>query len=384
MERVVSANIWPSTAPWFNWVAATAFLFYQRRMTALNFTPYKRLTHILTATLVCLIAASCAKDAGLMKSTRVIMGTYVTITVNREGLTDDKAREAVAAAYAEVERVDRLMSTYKPESDLSKVNKEAGIRPVKVDPEVVDCVARALGIAMATDGSFDPTVGPLVRLWGVGSDHAKVPAEYEIRASLARVDYRKVVVDKPASTVFIKDKAMGLDLGGIAKGYASDLAVAALKRRGVKGAIVACAGDIRLFGVREGGAPWRVGVQHPRDKAALLTELDLTDGAVSTSGDYERFFIKDGVVYHHIMDPRTGGPARGLVSVTILAREAWLADSLATGLFVLGPERALAYARAHPEIEVLMVGLDGKLMATGRFDKLGLPAVVKVGPLGQM
>ena len=130
---------------------------------------------------------------------------------------------------------------------------------------------------------------------------------------------------------------------------------------------MACAGDLKLFGKRPDGKPWSVGIQHPREKDTLMAKVDVTDRAVSTSGDYERYFIKDGVRYHHIIDPATGYPARGLVSVTVMAKDSWLADSLATGLFVLGPKKAWVVANAHPEVEVLMVGSDGKVMATGRF-----------------
>jgi len=315
--------------------------------------------------------SSCAPKDNAYKSTRVIMGTYVTITAERGELPEIVVRAAVADAFKEVERVDRLMSTYKPESELSEVNREAGIRPVKVDPEVLAAAGYALDVARMTDGAFDATVGPLVRLWGIGGDSPKVPTPAEIERARALVDYRQVELDRAAGTVFIRKKGMSLDLGGIAKGYASDLAVDMLKKRGIKGGIVAVAGDLKLFGSRADGSPWKIGIQHPRNKDAIMAKVELTDGATSTSGDYERFFIRDGVRYCHILDPKTGYPAHGLISVTVIAKESYLADSLATGLFVLGQKKAGAFAEGHPEVEVLLVDAGGNVTATGRFRRLG-------------
>lgn len=328
---------------------------------------------LLIIALIFILAACASKqEDGLVKDTRVIMGTYVTISVVKNGMTGDEAMAAINGAFDQITKVDKLMSTYKPESQLSMINKNAGIAPVKADPEVIAVIEKAIEVAKTTDGAFDPTVGPLVRLWGVGGKDANVPDSKKVQDAMPEVGYGKVEVDRDAGTVFIKKKGMSIDLGAIAKGYAADLAVNALQESGIKGGIVAVAGDLKLFGLRHGGSLWRVGIQHPREKDGVLVTLKLTSTAISTSGDYERYFIKDGVRYCHIMDPRTGYPAKGLVSVTVLANDSWLADSMATGIFVLGPEKGYALAMAHPEIEVLMVGLDGKILATGRFKSLGI------------
>lgn len=337
----------------------TTVQYYARRGTA-------RLLYIILI-LMLMPAASCTRDSGTYKETRTIMGTYVTITAERGELPEVLVRKAVADGFAEVERVDRLMSTYKPDSELSRINRQAGMAPVKVDPEVIDTVSLALDVASETGGSFDPTVGPLVKLWGIASKSARVPSGAEIADALTHVGYGEVIVDRAASTVFIKRPGMSIDLGGIAKGYASDRAAGAMKKAGVRGGIVAVAGDLLLFGSHSDGSPWRVGIQHPRDKSATLARLELSDAAISTSGDYERFFMKDGVRYHHILDPRTGKPARGLMSVSVVAPTSVQADSLATGFFVMGPERAMEFALAHPEVDVLMVTSEGKVLATGRF-----------------
>jgi len=317
-----------------------------------------------------LAASACSGRPESYSKTRVIMGTYVTITAERGDLPEILTRAAVFDAFAEIERVDRLMSTYKQDSQLSEINRQAGIRPVKVDPEVMQAVKDALEVSRMTAGGFDPTVGPLVRLWGIGHEGARVPAPDEIKKALAVVNYKDVAVDAGASTVYLTRKGMYLDLGGSAKGYASDRAVDVLKSKGIKGGIVAVAGDVRLFGSRSDSRPWGVGIQHPRDKGGLLAKLELTDAAVSTSGDYERFFIKDHTRYHHIFDPSTGYPAKGLMSLTVVAKEASLADPLTTGLFVLGPDKAYAFANAHPEFSVLMVTSKGEILKTGLFKSI--------------
>jgi thiamine biosynthesis lipoprotein len=318
--------------------------------------------------IVLTLVSSCSKKEELYKETRVIMGTYVTITLNEDGKSQQDLTSAGGDAFSQVEKVDRLMSTYKPESNLSRINRSAGIAPVKADPEVIDNIEKAIYVAKLTDGAFDVTVGPLVNAWKIGSRDARVPSPDEIKRALSLVGYRNIDINKKDGTVFINKRGASIDLGGIAKGYASDRAVEVLRKAGIKGGIVACAGDIKVFGLRPDGAPWTVGIQHPRrEDGALMAKITLTDAALSTSGDYERYFMKDGVRYHHIIDPRTGYPARGLMSVTVLSRESWLSDSMATGLFVMGPDKAYALALKHPEFEVLMITGAGKVLATGRF-----------------
>jgi len=314
---------------------------------------------------------------GLYKETRTIMGTYVTITAERGELPEILVRAAVRDAFGVLERVDRLMSTYKPDSELSEVNRMAGVRPVLVSMETAETVRMALETAAMTDGAFDPTVGPLVRLWNVSAKDAEVPPDGEIQTAGGLVGYKDVELSHgpEGTTVFIKRKGMSLDLGGVAKGYAADLAAEALMESGIPAGIVAVAGDLRLFGRRPDGSLWHIGIKHPREREDLLTKLDISDAGVSTSGDYERFFMKDGVRYHHIIDPRTGYPARGLISVSVAARTSSLADPLATALFVMGPGKARDFANSHPEIGVLAVTDEGETFATGRFRGLAMEPV---------
>jgi thiamine biosynthesis lipoprotein len=282
-----------------------------------------------------------AHEPTLYKDTRLLMDTAVTITVS--SASEAEAEAAIEAAFAELKRIGALIDFFDPKSELSAVNAAAGIAPVKVSPETLELVKAALDAASATDGAFDPTVGAVSVLW----DFAKKtrPPDAEIKQRLHLVDYRKVVLDAAASTVMLKERGMLMDLGGIAKGYAADRAAAVLSARGIKSALVACAGDIRAMGRRPDGGKWRVGIRAPRgDRNNLAGVLALENISVSTSGDYERYFIENGVRYHHILDPRTGYPARGFQSLTVAAPLGVTTDSTSTALFVLGPERAQAAA----------------------------------------
>ncbi len=331
---------------------------------------------LLYLPIVLLLIASCARGNGLYTETRVIMGTYITITLDRSGMTDDGLAKAAGDAFARITKVDNLMSTYKPMSNLSRINTNSGIAPILADPEVIENIDDASYVSSLSGGAFDITVGPLVNVWEIGSKKAHVPSPETIKKTLPLVGWRGIVVDKKAGTVFLKKRGASIDLGAIAKGYASDRAVAALLEDGIKGGIVACAGDIKVFGKKPDGSAWSVGIQNPRGpEGSVIAKLPLTDMAISTSGDYERYFFNDGKRYCHIIDPHTGYPASGLMSVTVLAKDSWLADSMGTTLFVLGPAKAYALALKHPELEVLMITDSGKILATGRFKGMKIAPV---------
>jgi len=293
--------------------------------------------------LLCLssIAISCIwnKDVLYKKST-LAMDTTVSITVVSR--SPEKAERAMDAAFDEIRRLERLLSFWTDDSEIALINKSAGISPVSVSPETLEIIEKSLFISEKTGGAFDPTIGPVIRLWDFRN--RKRPEEKELEKALGLVDYRMIKVDENASTAFLGDERMSFDTGGIAKGYAADQAVAVLRNMGVKAGLVAVAGDIRAFGKKPDGSPWRVGVRNPRAKGeedALIAHIDLEDAAISTSGDYERFFIEDGVRYHHILNPETGYPARECVSVTVMAPEGVYTDGLSTGIFVLGPEKGI-------------------------------------------
>jgi thiamine biosynthesis lipoprotein len=267
------------------------------------------------------------------------MGTEVTITVVAR--TNAEGAAAIDAAMAEVRRFDQMMSLYKDDSEIAKVNLAAGRHPVKVAPEMIEVAEAANRISKLTDGVFDVTIGPLVVLWQMRLREGKVPTDEEIMNVRSRVNYKNIVIDKKASTLFLRKPNMIMDFGGVAKGYAADKAADVLRKRGIENGIVALAGDIRVMGHRPDGSPWRIGVQHPREADKTLVVLDLSDKSISTSGDYERFQIVNKKRYHHVIDPRTGKPSTGMESVTVVGDSGAAVDPLTTALFILGTDKGL-------------------------------------------
>lgn len=285
-----------------------------------------------------LVPASCSR-VKTMQKTESIMGTEVTITVVAKSEAESSA--AIDAGMAEIRRFDGMMSLYRDDSEITKVNLAAGKRPVRVSPEMIEVVEAANRVSELTNGAFDVTIGPLVVLWQMRLKEGRVPTDNEIENIRQRVNYKEIVINKKESTIFLKKPNMIMDFGGVAKGYAADKVAELLRKRGIDDAIVALAGDIRLIGKRPDGSPWRVGVQHPREKDKALTVLDLSDKYISTSGDYERYKVVQKKRYHHIIDPRTGKPSEGMQSVTLVSERGAIGDPLSTALFILGTEQGM-------------------------------------------
>jgi len=289
---------------------------------------------------------------------RLMMGTVVGVTVF--GLNERAADDAMEAAFEEVLRVEELASRYIETSRIALWN-ERDEAAGEVGPEIASVVARALIIADMSGGAFDPTIAPVVDLWEF-EPGASVPDEGAVRSALARVDYAFVDVRANEGLVIAPDD-MDLDLDGIVKGYAVDCAIAVLRERGIEAAIVDAGGDVGFLGNPPNGPDWRVGVKHPRSDG-LLGVIAVDGGSVATSGDYQRYVDVDGVRYHHLLDPATGYPARGLASATVWARSALEADALATAVFVLGPDDGLALAGRLENVEALVVTEDGTVRGT--------------------
>jgi thiamine biosynthesis lipoprotein len=291
---------------------------------------------------------------------RLLLGTLVEITI---APNDESAKDAAQAVVDEISRVEDLTSFHKS-SGLADVNKGAGDGPFKPDAELLALIARGIQIASDTSGAFDPTVGPLCKLWQFSAGDPRRPTRPEIAEALSHVGWSRVRMDAAAGTITLPDRSMALDLGGIAKGYALDRAAAILKKRGIQRALVNAGGDILVLGKREVGRPWRIGVQHPRATGSMAAVAGLKDCVVVTSGDYERCFFNDGKRYHHILDPRTGYPAEGLQSVTIIAADGVTADALATAVFVLGPDAGMRLVESRPGVEALLIDAQGNFMMT--------------------
>lgn len=286
-----------------------------------------------------------------------IMGTRIAVEV----WSDDPAAGAAAidAVIAEMHRIDELMSVYKPESQLSAVNRDAAQGPVKVDPELARLVSRALEFSELSGGAFDITYASVGYLYDY-REH-KHPTEAQIQAALPAVNWRHVVVAPVASTIHFRKPGVRIDLGGIAKGHAVDSSIAILKARGVTNATVTAGGDSRILGDRR-GRPWIVGIRHPDDRSRVIARIPLEDSAISTSGDYERFFDEDGVRYHHIIDPKTGKSPHGVRSVTVIAPTSTLAEGLTKSVFIMGPAHGIALVESQADSDAVVVTAEGKVL----------------------
>ncbi len=285
-----------------------------------------------------------------------VMGTELEIKVLGRDLA--RLEEALDAAVVEIQRVEDLMTDWRP-SPLMELNAAAGQGPIEVAPELATLIARGLRLGELTGGAFDITYAGAGKLWDFKRQPPVVPDEEAVRAALAHVGYRRVRVDLEKSTVDLPE-GMRLGLGGIAKGYGVDRAMAVLLEHGIEHGIVSAGGDLKVLG-RKFGKPWEIAIRHPRDRERVLAVLPVSNTCVMTSGDYERFFDHEGKRYHHILDPRTGFPATGCMSATVVAQDAADADSLATAMCVLGPKRGLALVEELPRVEALLVGMDGKV-----------------------
>ena len=260
----------------------------------------------------------------------------------------------VHTALDEVDRVDRLMSHYRPDSPLSRLNREAARGPVAVEPELLAFLDVCLRWSRESDGAFDITVGPLMKAWGFFRDEGRVPGKEELAAALEVVGYRHVVLDRERGTVRFDRPGVELDLGGIGKGYAVDRVVDLLRRRGVASALVNLGGSsVYGLGRPPGREAWEVGIQDPTEPAKIALTVSLRDRSLSVSGGYARFFERDGVTYAHIMDPRTGRPVQGVLSVAVISARATDGDVLDNVLFVEGPDRAALFLERRSSTEAL-------------------------------
>jgi thiamine biosynthesis lipoprotein len=299
------------------------------------------------------------------------MGTLVTITAVAE--TESTAQAAAKSGFTEIRRLEELLSTWIPTSELSRVNAAAGSAAVHVSPETMEVVQRSLQAADMTDGGFNIAIGSAVEAWSV-TERQHIPTDTELQQLIPLVDLHGVHVDVRDQTISLERAGMRIDVGGIGKGYAADRAVEMMRKAGADAGVVALSGDIKTFGRLPNGLRFPIGIQHPRRERAVLAWIDLQDEAISTAGDYERFFERDGVRYHHILDPKTLQPARRCQSVTVIAREGVWADGLDTGIFVMGPERGMDLVEHLPDVEAIIVDADGRvLVSSGLKNRIRLP-----------
>ena len=298
--------------------------------------------------------------------TKYLMGTTVETTARSHDI--NLCKEALLSAYEEMQRVENLLSCYKDSSEISAINREAGIHPVKVSYETLAMMQRAKAYCSKYKGIFDVTVGPLSNLWGFSEDKEIVlPEDSTIKRLDKLVDYKDIDINKTDTTVFLRKKGMAIDLGGIAKGYAIDRGSAVLRNMGITNFILNAGGDIYVSGKKDKNTQWKLGIKHPRNTNDIIAEFNLRDYAVATSGDYERFKIINGRRYHHILDPSTGYPGTLSESSTILAPTAEEADATATYVFLIGWQKTLNDKTLN--YPLLIVSSDGSIHYNNIFKK---------------
>ena len=295
-----------------------------------------------------------------------MLGSPFEITVVAKDSIE--AKKYIDLAIAEVKRIENQISDWIPTTQISLVNKNAGIQAMKVDSEVFDLVERAIKISEITEGAFDITYASMDKIWKFDGSMTSMPSEEMIKKSVAKIGYKNIVLDKPNQTIFLKLAGMKLGLGGIGQGYIADKVKDVLLANGCKSGIVNVSGDINAWGRQSNNKQWTVGIINPMNKNKVFATFPLENSAVETSGSYEKFVVFNGIRYSHIIDPRTGYPAQGVVSVSVFAKQTEIADALATGIFVLGVEVGLDLVNQLKGIECIIVDDKGKIHASKGID----------------
>lgn len=303
-----------------------------------------RLVLLLAAVLI-IVLSGCEKR---VKKSQFLFGTIVDITAIVKNTHDQKA---VDLAFEVIKDIDSRMGVYNNDSEVSQINR---LSTARVSADTFEVIQKAIDVSRLSNGAFDVTVGPLIDVWGFRNKN-HIPSDVELTNALSLVDYRKIRIDRPHLTVKLASQGMKIDLGAIAVGYAVDKAVNVLKDAGVKNALVDGGGEIYALGSPPGKDAWRIGIQHPRRMNDLLGTIELKDMAISTSGDYENYFEVNGKRYCHIMNPKTGKPVEGVMSVTVVANSTVEADALSTALFIMGAEDGMKLAERLGNIECIIV-----------------------------
>jgi FAD:protein FMN transferase len=283
-----------------------------------------------------------------------LMGNAFEITIVD---TDERlALEHIDAAIAEIQRIEQLLTTYKEESQTNLVNRNAGLKPVKVDTEVFNLIERSIRISQITDGYFDISYGGIdKRLWNFDKEMKELPDLGTIKEHLKLVNYRNILLDPEKQTVFLKEKGMRIGFGGIGKGYAAEMGKRLLQQRGVQSGVVNASGDLTVWGSQADGKPWTIGIANPDNARLPFSYLNITDTAVATSGNYEKYVMIGGKRYSHTINPKTGIPVSGVKSVTIICPNAEIADAMATPVSIMGIDAALHLINQIQQVECIII-----------------------------
>ena len=289
-----------------------------------------------------------------------LMGSKFEITlVDKDSLSAEKN---IDKSVSEIRRIENLISEWNPETQISEVNRNAGIKPVKVDAEVFALTEKGIYFSQLTDGAFDISIVAMDKIWKFDDSMNELPSEESIRNSVKNVGYQNIILDKTNSTIFLKNQGMKIGFGSIGKGYAADKTRELMKSFGVQAGIINASGDISTWGTQPDGTPWAIGINNPFKDDTIAAVLYLKENAVTTSGSYEKYAEINGKRYSHIMNPKTGYPSTGLTSVTIVGPNATMANGFSTSIMVLGRKKGLKLIKKFPDYQYLLITDTGKII----------------------
>lgn len=289
-----------------------------------------------------------------------LMGNNFTISVVAE--QEAFAQTNIERAIAEIRRIEQLFTTYKDDSQTNRINKNAGIAPVTVDQEVFDLIERSIRISKITQGAFDISYGSIdTSLWNFDKTMTALPSKEEAKKRVHLINYKNIILDKSNYSVFLKEKGMRIGFGGIGKGYAAERAKKILIENNVSSGIINASGDLTTWGKQPNGKQWTIGIANPDQPTAAFSFIEISDKAVATSGNYEKFILIDGKKYSHTIDPKTGLPIRGIKSVTIISNNAELADAMTTPIAIMGIQAGLYLVNQLPDLYCIIIDDNNKI-----------------------
>lgn len=298
----------------------------------------------------------------LQKRTKMLMGSRFSFTIVAND--SSSAQKFIDSAIAEVSRIEYLISDWKPQTQISEVNRNAGIKPIKVDKEVFDLTKRAIHFSEITNGAFDISFAAMERIWKFDGSMTEMPSAESIKRSVEKVGYKNIILDSLESTVFLKLPGMKIGFGALGEGYAADRCRDLLIKKGIKSGIINGSGDIRTWGNQPDGSKWKIGITDPFNNEEIFAVVPLEDEAVTTSGSYEKFITLNGKRYSHIINPKTGYPATGLISVTVFGPSAETANGFSTSIMVLGKKKGLKLIKKFPEYKCIIISDKGKVFTS--------------------
>lgn len=322
--------------------------------------------YIISILLGCLVAVSPAlAQVQLSKSEHLMGARFDFVAVGKDTAI---TKVALSDMIQEVKRIEYLISDWMDTTQVSWINKYAGIAPVKVDREVIELTRKAIAISELTNGAFDISFAAMERIWKFDGSMTQLPDSATVLHAKRKVGYKNIIIDTIHNTIFLKERGMKIGFGALGEGYAADRCKDLMLAKGIKAGLVNGSGDIRCWGTQADGNPWQIGFEHPMDNTQIIAAIPLLDAAITTSGSYQKYAEIDGVRYAHIINPSTGYPAQGLISVTIVGPSALFANALSTSIMVMGKDKGLSFLKNYPDYKCLMIADDGSMFMSENID----------------